>query len=228
MKKMILLLAVTLTFLMLSGCSLSCEDAYDTVLVENGNNDSEDNGDTRDNEQDEDDDEDETELPSDFIKDANLEEALREQLGKPEGDLTREDMKSLEEIDFSGRGIDNISGLEYAVNLKNINLRANNIRDISPLGNLKKLETLNLDRNQVADITPVGGLGKLEALELRENMVESICNVNWDSMLALSFLDIRYNFIDIEDPEVKALIDSLYESGVDVWHDQPEHIFDEW
>jgi len=66
------------------------------------------------------------------FKDPALEAAVREALGKETGDITAKEMAGLSELDASDRGIQDLSGLEYATNLRVLHLSKNKISDISP------------------------------------------------------------------------------------------------
>ncbi|MCL0068011.1 stalk domain-containing protein, partial [Peptococcaceae bacterium] len=61
--------------------------------------------------------------------DANLEAAIRDALRKPTGDITKEDMAKLTKLKAWKRGITDLSGLEYAVNLTSLYLKHNQITD---------------------------------------------------------------------------------------------------
>ncbi|MCL0101253.1 stalk domain-containing protein, partial [Peptococcaceae bacterium] len=89
--------------------------------------------------------------------DANLEAAIRDALRKPTGDITKVDMAELTNLRAWERGITDLSGLEYAVNLTSLNLRGNQITDITPLAGLTNLTSLDLGRNLITDITPLAG-----------------------------------------------------------------------
>ena len=83
--------------------------------------------------------------------DKNLEAAIRQFLGKPEGKITIEDVKGLVEFDsdyfveFEDLVVPeftNISGMENLTNLRRLMLGGNQITDITPLKNLTNLEDL--------------------------------------------------------------------------------------
>lgn len=82
-----------------------------------------------------------------------LEAGIRELIGKQQGPLTSADMEMLPtDVDFEGDGISDISGLEYATNVKRLTLWNNEVTDISPLASLA-LDYLDLDNNNVSDIS---------------------------------------------------------------------------
>jgi len=65
--------------------------------------------------------------------DVNLEAAIREATNNPEGPIYISDLEPLATLEAQERGISDITGLEYCVNLEYCDLRSNNISDISPL-----------------------------------------------------------------------------------------------
>ena len=75
-------------------------------------------------------------------------------------------MKRLEVLDTPindpVRQITSITGLEYAVNLKELNLDYNKITDLSPISNLTKLEKLNISYNK--------GLESISCLSVLTNL----------------------------------------------------------
>ena len=72
------------------------------------------------------------------IPDANLEAVIREEIGKPEGDITDTDLQGITELDSQhhqytpdGERIVDLTGLEYCTNLQVLWLSDNQIIDIS-------------------------------------------------------------------------------------------------
>ena len=78
--------------------------------------------------------------------DAVLEQAVRDALGIPTGDLTRADMLNLLSLDSSYAGITNLQGLEFATNLQTLNLSGNPIGDagLAVIAQLKMLNDLSI------------------------------------------------------------------------------------
>ena len=99
-----------------------------------------------------------------------------------DGPITEEDMiqlTSLGEGTFgdlitAGKGISNLSGLEYATNLEKLLLPHNAIVDISPLAGLTNLRRLFLSNNTIVDISPLTRLTNLESLHLEYNAIVDI------------------------------------------------------
>ncbi len=106
--------------------------------------------------------------------DSDLENAVREQLGKTTGDITPEDMAGLTWLDVDSKGITDLSGLEHAVNLELLSFGHNQVDDISPLAGLTNLVWLGFGMNHVSDISPLAGLTNLEVLHFESNHVSDI------------------------------------------------------
>ena len=85
--------------------------------------------------------------------DKYLDVAVLKARNRPEGTLTRADLKGLREL--KAVHIKDLAGLEYAVNLTHLDLEMqisdNPIKDISPLGSLTNLTQLDLRGNLLND-----------------------------------------------------------------------------
>ena len=100
--------------------------------------------------------------------DSNLEAAVRDALGQPEGDIVESDLEALTSLTAEGLGLSDLTGLEYATNLTRLELRDNEITDLTPLQGLTELTILWLDRNSTSDVTPLQGLTELTILRLQD------------------------------------------------------------
>ena len=99
-----------------------------------------------------------------IIPDDNLRRAVEEHLGKSEdAEITEDDMARLTGW-FVGvqRGIKDLTGLEYAVNIEVIDLWRNEVTDLSPLEKLTNLKELRIGRNKVTSLSPIADLTDLE------------------------------------------------------------------
>ena len=76
-----------------------------------------------------------------------IEAAIRKELKRPNGELTKAD---LEKVRWLGLG-------------------SCEITDLSPLSGLTSLTALGLHRNQITDLTPLIGLTELKSLDLHHN-----------------------------------------------------------
>jgi hypothetical protein len=87
------------------------------------------------------------------VTDQNLRNAINAALGKNAMDnINKGELANLFSLDISGRGVNNLTGLEWAVNLTSLNAKNNNITSKDPIKNLPNL---------VADLTgnPVANTG---------------------------------------------------------------------
>ena len=132
------------------------------------------------------------------IPDPNLRTVIAEALGKsPNTLITAEDMKRLGRLDARNRGLQDLTGLQFAINLRSmLDLRDNQISDISPIAGLINLQRLYLDDNLISDISPIAGLVELHRISLNRNPVSdmsplrSLKNLNHLSMNHTSISDI--------------------------------------
>ncbi len=102
------------------------------------------------------------------------------------------DLAELEgELDLSGYGIGDLSGLEYCVNLSILNLSGNCISNLYEVQFLAYLRELYLSDNQIEDLDVLRRLNELEILDLSNNEVEDISALL--SIDSLKFVDLRKN-----------------------------------
>ena len=110
------------------------------------------------------------------VPDPHLKRLIREALSLPEAvPLTQQQMLRLTELDAGGdRGITNLTGLEYATNIRSLRLYLNPIVDISPLVHLTKLEGVNLWGCHIVDLSPLRNLKNLRGVFLGHNNISDI------------------------------------------------------
>jgi len=96
-----------------------------------------------------------------------LEAAVETQLGVT--DPKPSDMLALTSLSASYLGIADLTGLEYATNLRSASLYGNRITDVNALKHLTQLTELDLSGNQITDIKPLAGLTHLRFLGFYEN-----------------------------------------------------------
>ena len=121
-----------------------------------------------------------------WMPDANLRAAVRKELGLTDNEtLTQAKMLDVGILEAPDSQIADLTGLEYATNLKYLILDRNNISNLTPLRALTKLEELKLGRNNVSDVSPLGGITTLERLRLTRNNVmdatplRNLVNLEW-------------------------------------------------
>jgi Leucine-rich repeat (LRR) protein len=104
--------------------------------------------------------------------DANLEAAVREAIGIPEGPVYPADLATLTTLSstgIAGKRVSDLTGLEHCTNLTELGLNLHQISDISPLASLTNLTKLSLYRNQISDISPLANVTGLRTLMLADN-----------------------------------------------------------
>ena len=141
------------------------------------------------------------------IPDPNLESAIRDELSLPdEISLTQQEMLRLTNLLASDSEITDLTGLEYATNLKDLRVCKNQIHDLRPLSGLIQLEHLSLCANQISDISPLENLTNLRKLDLGGNgKISDITALRNLTKLVLIFL--RDN--SIEDISILANLTQL-------------------
>ena len=119
-------------------------------------------------------------LPGAFvhIPDTNLRAAIAEELGKsPNAPITVAEMEGLGRLEARNRGIQDLTGLQFATNLSRLNLRDNRFSNLSPIAGLVQLRRLELDNDnpiQLSDLSPLGGLINLEYLNFSYENVSDL------------------------------------------------------
>ena len=122
---------------------------------------------------------------------AVIEMALNKEVG---ADITQEDMAKLESLEAFEVGINDLTGIEYAINLKVMSFGLNQISDLTPLKGLKKLTVLDLHRNgRISDISALKGLLNLTWISLRGNRIVDMEPLK--DLKKLTYLHIGYNRI---------------------------------
>lgn len=106
--------------------------------------------------------------------DANLEKAIRDKIDKPTGDITKEDVEKITELDLKNLEISNLEGIRYLTNLTDLIFWNSKIKDLSPLSNLENLQYLHLMGDNIEDISPLKNLTNLAILKLSIAELEDI------------------------------------------------------
>ena len=110
------------------------------------------------------------------IPDANLAAVVREALDLTPGDaISQLDMLKLGgRLEANDRQITDLTGLEHAVNLKDVRLADNQISDITPLAKSTNMEALELYNNNISDISSLAGMVNLTRLYIYDNSVSDL------------------------------------------------------
>lgn len=117
--------------------------------------------------------------PSVTFPDPGLEAAVREEIGKLDGMVYQNDLRSITELDATGRGIRSLEGI----------------------GHLTKLVSLDLEDNRVEDVSALAKLPMLKVLSLRNNGITDLKDIHFDAInhMELRELSLRHNVVDLED-----------------------------
>ena len=147
-----------------------------------------------------------------YIPDTNLRAAIGETLGKATNDaITDEDMKQLTRLFADGKGIRDLTGLEYATNLERIELRRNAISDLTPLAGLIRLNNIKLRDNVIADVSPLANLLSVDWMGLEENVITDLSPLR--GLVKLNGIGISGNPIT----NVSALASLTSLERIDAW-----------
>ena len=125
-----------------------------------------------------------------------VEEAIREELEKPEGELTQTDyqkvkklslynvarpvkditlvgeLTNLEKLDFAGGDISDPAPFARLTKLWHLQVYDCGLKDFSPLSGMSSLEELMASSNKVSDLSSLQGLTKLKVLALNSNLIK--------------------------------------------------------
>ena len=147
------------------------------------------------------------------IPDENLRIAIEDALGKIAGEpITQAEMTTLTALNESLSVISDLTGLQFATQLKDLRLDDNNISDITPLAGLTRLTVLDLNRNNISDITPLAGLIRLTVLDLNRNNISDITPLA--GLIRLKYLKLDDNNIsDISPLAGLTQLESLWLRG---------------
>ena len=138
------------------------------------------------------------------IPDPNLRAAIAEELGKsPNAQITVEEMAKLKRLVARNRGLQDLTGLQFATNLNRLHFDDNQISDLSPLAGLIELRELWLHDNPLSDISPVRELTNLTHLEVDYSQVSDISPVR--GLINLVHLEVDNTLVSDISP-VRGLI----------------------
>ena len=156
------------------------------------------------------------------IPDPNLRVALARMLGQRVGEpITVSQMEQFSHFSHAGhtkngvyvegltlfnQGIKDLTGLEYAINLKELfvreqreEFRGNGISDLSPISGLTQLESLNIGGigNHVSDLSPIANLTNIKYLHLGGNPITDLSPIANFTQLEGIYFDDNVPLTDI-------------------------------
>ena len=94
---------------------------------------------------------------------------------------------------LSNKGISDLTGLEFAININSLAIGGNPVSDLSPIANLTNLELLAIDNSKISDITQIAGLKKLKSFTF-ENCPEITSLSALEGLTELEHIQAGHNF----------------------------------
>lgn len=134
--------------------------------------------------------------------------------------ITKEQLLKIQKIKFedsifknkinfeSDSILENLEGLQYLENLKDLDVSDNVIEDITPISQLKNLEILNLGNNRIEDITAISELTNIAHLRLGDNRIEDVTPLS--KLIHLEHLNLANNKIKNIDLSMFPNLDTLH------------------
>ena len=126
-----------------------------------------------------------------LFEDAELEAAMRQVLGRPQGFITLQEAASLTKFKARSSYIRSLVGIEHFTALQELSLGHNAIVDVNSLSQLTNLQFLSLYDNQLADVTPLAQLTNLQTLGLSDNQLADVTPLA--QLTNLQWLGLSYN-----------------------------------
>ena len=124
-----------------------------------------------------------------YIPDANLRAAIAEVLGKsPNAPITVKEMERLKGLEAPNKGIQDLTGLQFATNLSRLDLDHNQVSNLSPIGGLIQLRDLRFPNNPISDLSTLKGLTNLTHLQFHGTSVSDLSPVT--ELINLKFIYI--------------------------------------
>ena len=106
------------------------------------------------------------------IPDPHLRATIAEVVGKNlNAPINVEEMERLTKLEVPDAGIGDLTGLQFATNLRELDVSNNQISDLSPIAGLTTLRRLIFARNPVSNISPLRGLTNLTTLAFHHTSV---------------------------------------------------------
>ena len=130
--------------------------------------------------------------------DRGMEEEVRRMLRKGTGEITREEMATIQELNLSGSQVRDLSWLQHMPELRVLQLDDNRLTDITGLRKVNSLEVLRLQFNSLTDLDDILHLKQLKDLDAGHNRL-----THTDAFLQLTDLErlvLKHNQIESVGP----------------------------
>ena len=133
-----------------------------------------------------------------YFSNKNLENVIKENLGKQGEPVYQEDIDGLFELTAEGAHLSDLSGIGKCSELRKVFFVDCHVSNLIPLSGLTKLEKLNLSENQIYDLAPLDTLTSLDSLDLSENYIRDLSPLA--GLTKMEYLYLDYNVIQFISP----------------------------
>jgi Leucine-rich repeat (LRR) protein len=124
------------------------------------------------------------------IADPIVEKAIREELKKPEGELTKADLEKVTKVNFFGNKLTEVpKELEKLTKLTSLRLSGNKLTDVKGLEKLNQLTSLYLSGNQLISVKGLEKLNQLTKLMLEFNQLTEVKGLEKLTKLEVLYLE---------------------------------------
>ncbi|KAF3997216.1 leucine-rich repeat domain-containing protein [Glaciimonas immobilis] len=134
-----------------------------------------------------------------IFPDKNLAQAVADMMDiTVEHSVNADNLKYLSRspLNFDGKGITNLTGLECLSAAKELTLSRNNFSTIDQLEGMTNLTYLNMGNNNILSFSPLKYLVNLQYLNVTKTVLSSRGLKEFETLTDLRSLDISYNHID--------------------------------
>ncbi len=132
-----------------------------------------------------------------LFEDPKLEICVRLELQKPTGDLSENEVQSLDSLNLLTpikEDVESLKGINNCTNLEFLHAPLQKLKDLDGIEKLNKLKILVIDQQRILnDISQLSGLTNLIHLDLNDNAIEDVSALA--GLTRLEFLDLRFNHI---------------------------------
>ncbi len=108
------------------------------------------------------------------FEDPVIEQAVREALQMPEGQMTFADTRKIDVLTLNDASLTHVQDLENLVRLRELTMQRCNLTDFAPFTTLSSLMYLNLEENEISDLSGIEMLTRLQVLSISHNPVADI------------------------------------------------------
>ena len=145
--------------------------------------------------------------------------------------VTQGEMAQLTDLDLRAMDIGDLTGLEYAVNLRSLLMARNHVANLAPIAGLPLLASLDLSANGLSDISSLAAMPSLERIWLNDNAIADIWPLAANAALgegvaradgSSDYVDLRGNPLNVDALEQHA--PALRERGAAVLADDESHL----